>query len=195
MLSAQSLLFPTGPSLNNPRLKNPLVVPFARYPRRPCNGWKLRLFRSNPNTELTTMAVPANMELDPCGENMSFLVRVISHPSALLLKVALANLRSLVRFSITIVDMTGQPTTNGLSPRSARVILVDGQRHSPCLETTEVRRVALASMARWASRSASASHTRFQASGVISATSFAIPDGQCHFLPTYIDDRIHDVFE
>jgi hypothetical protein len=165
MLSTQSLLFPTGSSLNNPRLKNPLVVPFTRYPRRPSKGWKLRLFRSNPNTELTTMAVPANMELDleldPRGENMSFLVRVISHPSVLLFKVALANFRSLVRFSITIVDMTGQPTTNGLSPRSARVVLVDGQRHSPCLETAEVRRVALASMARWASRSASASHTRF----------------------------------
>jgi hypothetical protein len=40
------------------------------------------------------MVVPANpgsvTELDPGGENMNFLVRVVSHPHALLFKVALA---------------------------------------------------------------------------------------------------------
>jgi hypothetical protein len=183
MLSAQSLLFPTGPSLNNPCLKSPLVVPFARYPRRPSNGWKLRLFRSNPNTELTTMAVPANMELDPRGKNMSFLVRVISHPSALLLKVALANFHSLVQFSITIVDMTGQSRRRTACRQDPRELFwwTDNATVPVGNCRSATRRCQHGTMGVPQRSAASASHTRFQASGVISATPFVIPDATAIF--------------
>jgi hypothetical protein len=119
-------------------LKSPLVVPSTRNLIAACNGCKLPLLRSSPNTEPTTMAVPANpgsvMELDPGEENVSFLVRVIPHPRMCYFKATPAKFRSLVRFCFAIVDMIGQPTSRRRTTcrQDPRVVLVDGQRHSPC---------------------------------------------------------------
>jgi hypothetical protein len=61
------------------------------------------------------------MDLDPGGENVSFLVQVVPHTRVrYFFNVAPANFRSLVRFCFAIVDMTGQLQTNGLSPRTTK---------------------------------------------------------------------------